>query len=487
MMISPEQSVSNRLPRPEAEQQRLQTLKDLGLLELDSIAVFEEATQTAAHFLDATICILGLLDAKNHYFKAAVGLSRLGLMNQLASNRQLARQDSFAAQVVDRQQVLIIPDTAQNSAVADLSLVQRYGVRAYLGVPLVTSGGDCIGVLEVMELAPREFTTKDIDGLQMMARWCMSEFERDRLLKQSAVQIGDYPRFPQPTNTSADTLSNTALIKASLIAEMTQELSTPLTSILGMGSVLSQGIYGTLTSKQKEYIAIIHTSGQYLMALVNEIVELGGLEDSNAFINLAPVDIEMLCQQAISSLAQLAERRDQTVQLTVEPGPRVWLLDKDKVRQMLYHLVASIIQISTSGGTIRIHVSRRQTDLNITVWSSHPWLSDGLPTDLSTMNDALLNEYMSADADLDEDEYSSDNFHQALPMSGWEDEDFGDLDYAPKTEVADVKPATNSRHQLSLALSRRLAEIHGGSLTTRGSLEEGYQYVIRLPQMKGNS
>jgi signal transduction histidine kinase len=484
MMISPEQSVSSRSPHKEAEQKRLQALKDLGLLDLDSIPVFEEAVQTAAHFLDATICTLGLLDAKAHYIKAAIGLSRLGLMNQLASSRQLSRTDSFAAQVVDRQQVLVIPDTAVNSAIAEFSLVQRYSVRAYLGVPLVTSNGDCIGALEVMELAPREFTNKDIDSLQMMARWCMSEFERDRLLKQT-LQVGDYPRFPQPTNSSADTLSNTALIKASLIAEMTQELSTPLTSILGMGSVLSQGIYGTLTSKQKEYIAIIHNSGQYLMSLVNEIVELGGLEETNSVMNLAPVDIEMLCQQAISSLSQFAERREQTIQLTVEPGPRVWLLDKDKVRQMLYHLIASIIQISTAGGTIRLHVSRRQNDLNITVWTSHPWLSDGLPTDLNT-DDAVMSEYLSADADLDEDYYTTDSYHQSLPLTGWEDEDFSDLDYAPAAESQETKPAPNARHQLSLALSRQLAQIHGGDLTTRGSSEEGYQYVIRLPQTKGN-
>ncbi len=66
------------------EQQRLKALSDLGLRQPETIPVFEEATQTAAHFLEAPISILGFVDHERHWFKSAVGLSRLGLMNYLA-------------------------------------------------------------------------------------------------------------------------------------------------------------------------------------------------------------------------------------------------------------------------------------------------------------------------------------------------------------------------------------------------------------------
>ncbi|MBC1270559.1 histidine kinase, partial [Trichormus variabilis FSR] len=76
-------------------QQRLTVLSELGLRQPETIPVFEEATQTAAHFLEAPISILGFVDQERHWFKSAVCLSRLGLMNHLAQNRQLLRRESF--------------------------------------------------------------------------------------------------------------------------------------------------------------------------------------------------------------------------------------------------------------------------------------------------------------------------------------------------------------------------------------------------------
>ena len=93
------------------EQQRITTLKALGLLEAESVSFFDEATQTAARFIEAPICILGLMVQDQVLLKSAVGLSRLGLMNQLATSRNIPRQDSFSTYVIDSQQPLNIEDT----------------------------------------------------------------------------------------------------------------------------------------------------------------------------------------------------------------------------------------------------------------------------------------------------------------------------------------------------------------------------------------
>jgi signal transduction histidine kinase len=473
VMISPENGLSGRLEHmADLEQARLQTLTALGLLETESVPVFEEATQTAAHFLEASICVLGVLDRHRLWYKSAVGLSRLGLMNSLASTRQIDRRESLCAQVVETQQVLAIADASNHPTFATNTLVQRYGVQAYLGVPMVTSDGVCIGTLAVMELEPRSFTRKDIDFLQLMARWSISEFERDRLIQCA----------PHSLTTESAPVS----IKASLISQMTQELCTPLTSILGMGSVLSQGIYGTLTDKQQEYIGIIHNSGQYLLSLVNEIVDLGALDDSDRALNLMPVDIEMLCQQAIATLSQSAQRREQQIKLTIEPGQRIWLLDKGKVRQLIYHLVFGIIQTSNAGGTIRIHVSRKQTDLSLTIWISHPWLGDGLPTDYSPraalqIPQGSANRLALVGTDSDLNEFSS------VTSTPWNVDDLPEeyLTYSESYQNAEESKLPDvSRQGLGLLLSTHLAELHGGNITIKGSSEEGYRYVVRLPHLQ---
>ncbi|MBE9177600.1 GAF domain-containing sensor histidine kinase [Oculatella sp. LEGE 06141] len=489
-MLGPDSRLFCRVdntPDSEKEQQRLLTLTTLALLEAESVPVFEEATQTAAHFLDAPICVLGLVDRDRQWFKAAVGLSRIGLMNDLASSRQLPRHESFCTHVVDSHQVLAIDDAVVHPAFADSLLVQRYGIRAYLGVPLIASNGHCIGTLAIMELKPRHFSDRDIEFLELTARWSMSEFERNHLIKQQlSPQLHHYNPASTPTVYGTESNSNALVVnstKVDLISQMTQELRTPLTSILGMASVLSREIYGPLTDKQKEYMDIVCNSGQYLLSLVNEILELGLLDDSNRHLNLSPVDVEMLCQQALSAVGQAAQRREQQIRLTVEPGPRIWLLDKDKVRQLLYHLVFSVIQSASTDSIIRVHVSRRRQQLNITLWPSHPWLGDGLPQ-TALCSSHLLTSMPPSHADTAEvghrwfDESDSD---ASEAVSG--------LSQAVAAEVAEASLEENSessRQCLGLMLSRQLAEMHSGRITIQGSIESGYRYVITLPQMTGN-
>ncbi|NJO74156.1 MAG: GAF domain-containing sensor histidine kinase [Leptolyngbyaceae cyanobacterium RM1_406_9] len=484
-MVNPESRLSCRLdstPGSEREQQRLAILMELGLLEVESVPIFEEATQTAAHSLSATICILGLIDRDRQWFKSAVGLSRIGLMNSLASSRQLPREEAFCTHVVDSHQVLAIHDTLTHPAFANSLLVQQYGIRAYLGVPLLTSTGHCLGTLAMMELTPRDFTTKEIEFLELIARWSMSEFERNHLLKQLQTQQSAVLQPAQPVINAAPKPSINPLansVKVSLIAQMTQELCTPLTSILGMASVLNREIYGPLTDKQKEYMDIVHHSGQHLLSLVNEILELGALDDSNQDLSLAPVDIEMLCQQVINTLKQVAQRRDQQLRLTVEPGHRIWLLDKDKVRQMLYHLVFGIIQSASTESILRIHVSRKINQLIIKVWTSHPWLGDGLP-----QAELFSNELLSPDRKVEP--VRGDRLQASIGVEKILDSmqhkangsRTGELESAFSTSHL-----TNSRHSLGLMLTRQLVELHSGQIGLQGSAESGYQYVITLPQM----
>jgi len=485
------------------EQQRLKALSDLGLRQSETIPVFEEATQTAAHFLEAPISILGFIDQERHWFKSAVGLSRLGrgLMNHLAQSRQLLRRESFCSQVVDSYQFLRINDThdLKDSVLAASKLVQDYGIRAYLGAPLIDASGHCLGALAVMDLVPRNFTDRDIEFLQIIARWSMSEFERNRLL-QGKSEISASKSTPNlllndDTNSQSrisappleeETVS-TKQLKLELLGQLTQELRTPLTSVLGMASVLGREIYGPLTTKQREYVEIIQHSGRYLLSLVNEITELGTMADSSIELNLAPVDIEMLCQQAINTLEEAANRREQDIRLSVEPGrSRIWPLDKDKVRQILYHLIFSVIQLSATGSVVRIHVSYKENTLNITVWVSHPWLGDGM-TDVDPYFrlSALPLFELTDEAESYNTQGEKPESSLSSPVAVESSKKLNDAHSNIPTVNSGIdlaKPYSSlSRESLGLLLSCQLAELHGGQISIQGSPESGYRYVLALP------
>ncbi len=491
------------------EKQRLKVLSELGLLEAETIPVFEEATQTAAHFLGFPICILGFVDQNRLRVRSAVGLSRIGLMNQLAQERQLPRDESFCTHVVETHQVLAIGDALSDPDFAKSVLVQHYGIRAYLGVPLMDAAGNCLGVLCVMERSPRIFTIRDIEFLELMARWSMSEFERNWLLKfqvqgwkgagagKSARQDlkirEESPEDPQPKSPKAPSLPADPLsanqVKLELVRQLTQELRTPLTSVLGMASVVGSEIYGALTSKQKKYVEIIQNSGMYLLALVNEISELGGLDESNQALNLTSVDIEMLCQQVINTLSDAANRREQKISLSVEPGrSRTWVLDKNKIRQMLYHLVMSVIETANNGSVEGIHVSHKSDGLNIAVGVSHPWLGDGLTQvnpECSHLSVPIVCNYPEA---------APYNTYQQPepPMLPVPDAQSLDSSSESLAALADsalelTKPPNSfhrSRESLRLLLSYHLAQLQGGKILIQGTPESGYRYLVTLPELK---
>jgi signal transduction histidine kinase len=468
----------------------------LGLLDIGSIPIFEEATQTAAHFLDAPICVLGLIDQDYEWIKAAIGLSRLGLMNPLAASRQIPYTQSLSRWIVEAGQPLAIPDTAIDSQAADSLLVTHYRIRSFLGVPVVSTTGCCLGALAVMDLAPRSFTPRDIELLELIARWSMSEFERHRLTKLHAPtaysmtelavhgrvtsktepeQLTDAVQYGLYNGTSKKTVPDVTAtinsIKISLLTQMTQELRTPLTSVMGMASVLVREVYGALTAKQKEYLTIIHQSGQYLLSLVNEMIDLADLEEDGSTLNLAPVDIEMLCQQAMNMLEQAANRQEVALRLTLEPGNRIYLLDRVKVRHLLYHLMLEVIQTTTAGSEVRMHGSRRGDRLQVAIWVHNPWLGDGLPA-ADLQSSGVLQGWQpypeTAGTDL-----------SGLGVSAEKQPIFCMTDVAQQQPVS--QPYSDTTAHPGFQLSRQLAIAHGGDISIQGTIDSGYRYVLSLP------
>ena len=279
---------------------------------------------------------------------------------------------------------------------------------------------------------------------------------------------------------------STNSIKVKLLNHLAQELLTPLTSVLGMASVLNQEIYGPLTSKQKEYIDVIQDSSRSLRSLVEEILELAELDDSAFTLKRTAVDIESLCQQVVTVLSPAASRRQQEINLSMGPGPRIWLADKDKVQQMLHHLIFSIIQSAGAGSVIRVHVSRKEDGINIAVWVFHPWLGESLP------HAKLYSDYLlKVGADVGSRSNSQTSELGVQPQLSTKTESskrltlvFSELAALVAQNAADTAPVLagyGARERLGLLLCCQLVEIQGGQLSIQGTPESGYRYVLWLP------
>jgi two-component sensor histidine kinase len=279
-------------------------------------------------------------------------------------------------------------------------------------------------------------------------------------------------------------------IKSLMLSHLAQELLTPLTTVMGMTSVLNQEIYGSLTSKQKEYLEVIQKSSRKLRSLVEEIVGVAQLDDSPSNLKVSAVDIESLCQQVINSLSPVSVQQKQEISLSLSPGPRLWLMDKDKVQIMLHHLVFSVIHSAGSDCVIRIHLSRKGPGINIAVWVFHPWLGESLPH-AKLYCDYLLRRRKA--------KYSEVNFGRkesqiAEQFSSLPRKEFNrfilsfcelaamveTLEKERKIEIGDYA----LREHLGLLLCSQLVEMQGGQLLIQGSSDSGYRYMLALPYLK---
>jgi signal transduction histidine kinase len=444
-------------PPSERLKQRIGGLTQLGLTHADSIPAFDEATQVAARFLKADVCTLSIADATTEFLKAAYGLSHLGLGNPLSQTRQLPLREGLSQYVLDSEQPLVLEDTTQNSVVATSQLVKTYNLSAYVGVPVKTSQQQCVGVLAVMFFAPRQFTAQDIAFLEITARWCISEYERQAGAPSAASQT----TVPQA---SKGLESFIHAVRLNLIGQLTQDLRNPLTAVMGMASMLSREIYGPLTAKQREYMDVVLSSSQKMMNRVDEIVDLGIFDAETTRLAPSQVDITMLSQQVLNTLEPMASKREQTFKLTVEPGERLWVIDQKTVKQILYHLIFSVMQMAGNNSTIRLHACRKDNFLTLAVWLSNPWLGDGLPQ---------IAVQLCHRTTLSQDSAKTGLVSSHPGQAGVQ---------PPNTEP--LKPQEISRDLLGFLLSRQLAERHGGHLQLQGNAEAGYRCVVSLVSLE---
>ena len=473
-------------------QKRSSVLAALGLVAGEKVSVFQEDLGETAAFLQAPLCFLGVMEPERLWLRAAVDLSDLDIIFRLGVEGQFGRGESLFALAAKSERVLAIRDGAVDPDLGQSELVRHYGIRAYLGIPLINSEGDFLGVLAVMDLAPRSFSGQEIRFLQMTARWIASEWERDALM----LHLG------QPHHLSAlSVLGDGApgrgaqqlhALKIELLDRLTQELRNPLTSVMGMARVLSQEVYGNLNQKQKEYLGIIHGSGRYLLCLLDEIVALHSLNDESVNLDISAVDVEMLCHQVVNNLQHAAAKREQKITLSASPGNRIWMLDKDKVYQVIYHLVSRLIQGAISGGTVRIHIELHGSSpkggvtshLEIQVWVSHPEFGDGIyPTELlwCSLPEPLTPVPSEAENESAPGEVAPRHLDVLAPVAGGSPgKPFSEPQKTQEVVKSNVKL---SREELGVLLSCHLAELLGGRIALEGESESGIKYVVQLPPL----
>ncbi len=148
------------------------------------------------------------------------------------------------------------------------------------------------------------------------------------------------------------------LAKSRFLATMSHELRTPLNAILGFSEIMQNEVLGPVgQANYKEYVGDIHTSGQHLLNLINEILDLSRIEAGRYELHEEPVNLAHVAEDCCNLLQLKARAKDIVIIQSFERGlPRLWVDDR-AVRQIALNLLSNAIKFTQSGGEISISVA----------------------------------------------------------------------------------------------------------------------------------
>src|SRR6266404_5199522 len=259
----------------------------------------------------------------------------------------LRKGEGLMGRAAEMREPIQIPDITQpgayQSSVRDTLI--RFGYRALLAVPLLRED-QIIGSLSFNRKAPGEFPPEVVDVLKTFAT-------------QSALAIQNARLFREIADKSAQ-LEAASRHKSEFLANMSHELRTPLNAIIGFSEVLVDRMFGELNEKQEEYLKDIYASGQHLLSLINDILDLSKIEAGRMELEAADFDLPAAIDNALTLVRERAGRRGVALHQAVDGRLGAIRADERKLKQVLLNLLSNALKFSPEGG--RIDVSARLQD-----------------------------------------------------------------------------------------------------------------------------
>ncbi len=133
------------------------------------------------------------------------------------------------------------------------------------------------------------------------------------------------------------------------LAALSHEFRTPLNGVLGMARLLE----GTrLTAEQRSYVAALKQSGDHLLSLVNDVLDLAKLDAGSLTLNTAPTRIDQLLQTVAELLSPRAHDKGLEIAWAVPPGLPPIMADEGRLKQVLFNLAGNAVKFTTTGGIL---------------------------------------------------------------------------------------------------------------------------------------
>lgn len=232
-------------------------------------------------------------------------------------------------------------------------------------------------------------------------------------------------------------LARATRLKDEFLASMSHELRTPLNAILGLSEALQEEVYGPLTVKQRRSLRTIEQSGQHLLELITDILDLSKIESGKMELQKAPTFLANLCESSLTFVRQQAHQKNLIISSNIPPSLGAIEVDERRIRQVLVNLLSNAVKFTPDGGEVALEV-----ELDV---------------------DEEVVKLRVSDTGIG---IAPENIDQLF-------QPFVQLDSSLSRRYAGTG--------LGLALVRRLVELHNGSVTLESEVGKGSRFTVSLP------
>jgi PAS domain S-box-containing protein len=311
-----------------------------------------------------------------------------------------------------------------------------------------------------------ELTVRAQNGAETVVSYNAATFHnRDRKLLgvfAAARDVTERKRFERTLEEKNIELVHASRMKSEFLATMSHELRTPLNAIIGFSEALKAGLMGPMSLTQHEYIADIFTSGQHLLSLINDILDLSKVEAGMMALDLEAVDLHSLLSNSLSIVKEKAAAQNIRLDLDTVENLGMLQLDVRKTKQIVYNLLSNAVKFSANGGRVTLRARRVSRDVVGT-------LPGGRAVHTFALADSEYGEFIEICVSDNGIGISRDNMTKLFQA-------FSQID----SSLARKFEGTG----LGLAMVKQLAELQGGAVAVASAEGEGACFCAWLPLRK---